>query len=267
MLSIVAMGVKLGYRGSGFKSCLIIALLLFGSALLAATFSGRQPLTVGLDVGLSGLRIILLLMVLIWVQDLLARDIERKTLYFMLAYPYTRAQFLLARFASLAVLSGMATVLLGGGLLLVLTWFGSDYKQLSPPAFDERYVLMLFAVWLDLLVVQAFAILLCSLSTTPFLPFLLGLAFALAARGLGPTLDYLRREAAGDPEQARWFAPMLEYAYTWLPDLSRLDLRPLALYSLPVDGVAIGFAVLMALAYVALLLSVAALVFQRRDFT
>lgn len=267
MLNLLALGLRVGLRGSGFKALVLIALLLIGSALLAASFSGRQPLTVGLDVGLSGLRLVLLLMALIWVQDLLARDIERKTLYFMLAYPYSRAQFLLARFVTLAALAALATAVLGCLLLLAMLLLASDYQQLTPPALDGRYALTLLGVWLDLLVVMAFAVALCSLSTTPFLPLLLGLAFAMAARSLGPTFDYLRNEAAADPQLVQWFTPVLEHSYAWLPDLSRLDWRALVLYALPVDVQALGMSVVMALAYCMLLLSVAMLIFQRRDFT
>lgn len=267
MFGLVTLGLRVGLRGSAFKTLLILAALLIGAALLASSFSGRQPLTVGLDVGLSGIRFILLFMVLVWVQDLLARDIERKTLYFMLAYPYSRAQFLLARFASLALLAALAAALIGGLLLLVLSLFGGEYQQLTPPALDGRYALVLLGIWLDLLVVIAFAVLLCAVSTTPFLPLLLGLAFALAARGLGPTFDYLRNEAFADSTQVRWFKPLLEFSYAWLPDLSRLDWRSLALYGLPVDFAVIGLALLMALAYVGLLLCLAVLVFERRNFT
>lgn len=267
MRDLIRLGFSVGLRGSGFKVLLMLALLLNGASLLAAGFSGRHPVTVGFDVGLSGMRLVLLLMMLIWVQDLLARDIERKTLYFMLAYPYSRAQYLLSRFVSLVLLGAMSTALLGGLLLLVMLIFGSDYQQFTPPALDGRYALALVGIWLDLLVVSAFAVLLCCLSTTPFLPFLLGLAFALAARGLGPTFDYLRHAASADPAQVRWFGPVLEYSYLWLPDLSRLDWRAMTLYGLPVDVGALGFAVLMASAYVVLMLAVALLVFQRRNFT
>lgn len=267
MRDLIRLGFSVGLRGSGFKVLLLLALLLIGAALLATSFSGRHPVTVGFDVGLSSMRLVLLLMMLIWVQDLLAKDIERKTLYFMLAYPYSRAQYLLSRFVSLALLGAMATALLGGLLLLAMLMFGGDYQQSTPPALDERYVLALAGIWLDLLVISAFSMLLCCLSTTPFLPFLMGLAFALAARGLGPTFDYLRYTASADPAQVRWFGPVLEYSYLWLPDLSRLDWRAMTLYALPVEVGAVGIAVLMALAYVVLMLAVALLVFQRRNFT
>lgn len=266
MRELIYLGLLAGVRSQALKILLFSGLFLIAAALLAASFSGRQPATVGLDIGLSGLRLILLVVCLLWVQLLLAQDIERKTLYFMLAYPYSRDSFLLSRFAALALLALLAVFLLGLALWLGLQFLGSGYQQLTPPALDGRYVMVLLGIWLDLLVVLAFALLMCSLSTTPFLPLLLGLAFAFAARGFGPTLDYLRSELMSGSGQSRWFGPVLEYAYLWLPDLSRLDWRPLALYGLPIDLAQIGLSTLMALAYIALLLSTAVMVFRRRNF-
>lgn len=267
MYDLVRLGLRSGFRTSGFKGLLLAAALLIGSAMLASSFSGRQPMTVAFDVGLTGMRLVLLLMALFWVQDLLARDIERKSLYFMLAYPISRLEYLLARFITMALLCAVATLLLGGLLLLALWLSSGEYQQLTPPVFGGRYALVLVGIWLDLLVVIAFTLLLSTFSTTPFLPMLLGLAFALAARGLGPSFDYLRHDTFADPAQVRWFKPLLDHSYAWLPDLSRLDWRPLALYGLPVELSTIGLGVLMAVGYIALLLLVAVMVFERRDFT
>lgn len=266
MFGLFLICMRVGLRSSGFKALAFVSLLVIGAAVLASSFSGRQPVTVGVDVGLSGIRFVSLLLALFWVQDLLAKDIERKTLYFMLAYPYSRAQFLLARFFALALLAVLPVVLLGGLLLLAIYLMG-DYQQLSPIAQDGRYALALLGIWLDLLVVIAFAVLICTISTTPFLPLLLGMAFALSARGLGPAFDYLRSEGLANPTQGRIIQGVLEYAYLVLPDLSRLDWRPYTLYGLPVDVSAVGLASLMGLAYVGVMLLAAVLLFQRRDLT
>lgn len=265
MFELLRLGILTGLRSQGLKALLTAAVLLLGCSLLAASFSGRQPVTVALDVGFSSLRLVLLLMALFWAQELFARDIERKTLYFVLAYPISRRQYLLARFGSAAALCGGAVILVGCLLWLTVKLFGSVYQQATPPALDARFAAVLLGIWLDLLVVLAFAFLLASLSTTPFLPMLLGLAFALAARGLGPTLDYLRHNQSADPNHTRWLAPLLEYAYAWLPDLSRLDWRPWVLYNLPIEPYAALLAMLMSLAYIALALSLAGALFTRRN--
>lgn len=265
MADLIFMGLRIGLRASAFRFSLFASVLLIVAAVLASSFSGRQPLTVGLDVGLSGLRFVLLLMVLIWSHELLGRDIERKNLYFSLAYPISRTQFLWARFASLALLALLATMIIGLLLALALGWLAGDYQQQTPSGMGFELFVVLLGIWLDALVVAGFALLLCTLSTTPFLPLLLGLAFALAARGLGPTFDYLRQQAGADPDHIRWFSPVLECSYLWLPDLSRLDWRGLALYQLPWEQLEIAQSVLMAVCYLVALLALASLIFERRD--
>lgn len=266
MFELIRLGVRMGLRGLGFRILLLATLALLGMAFLAGNFSGRQQLTVTLDVAFSGMRIVLLLMVLVWMQDLLARDIERKSVYFMLAYPVARWQFLLSRFFAVATLGGMSLLFIGAVFWALLHVFGSSYPQMRPPALGWSYWLVLLGMWLDLLVVAAFALLLATLSTTPFLPFLLGLGFALAARGMGPTIDYLRGERS-DPLHEQLFSPLLEHAYVWLPDLSRLDWRVLSLYDLPPEPLAMALAALNALTYIAALTALAIVIFQRRNFT
>lgn len=266
MLELTRLGIHMGLRGLGFRMLLLATMALLGMALLAGNFSGRQQLTVTLDVAFSGMRVVLLLMALVWVQDLLARDIERKSVYFVLAYPVARWQFLLSRLFAVAGLCGMSLLFIGAAFWILLYFFGSSYAQMRPPALGWSYWLVLLGMWLDLLVIAAFALLLATVSTTPFLPFLLGLAFALAARGMGPTIDYLRGERS-DPLHEQFFSPLLEHAYVWLPDLSRLDWRVLSLYDIPPEPLAMVTATLNALAYIIALTGLATLVFQRRNFT
>ncbi|WP_137970919.1 ABC transporter permease [Pseudomonas sp. F(2018)] len=265
MGELVSLGVKAGIRGVGLRVLLMVAGLVLAVSLLASGFSGRQPTTVALDVGLSGLRFAMLILVLLWVQDLFARDIERKTVYFVLAYPITRWQYLLSRFITVALLALLALVVIGGLLWLSLQR-EFEYTQFQPVDLGGKYLLVLLSIWLDALVVCSFALFLASLSTTPFLPLLLGFAFGLAARGLGPALDFLHGSRS-DPLHVSLFGPVLEYSYVWLPDLSRLDWRPLALYDLPVPWYALGLAVINALGFAGIMLGLAALIFQRRNFT
>lgn len=265
MNELVLLGVKAGIRGVGLRVLLIVAGFVLLVSLLAAGFSGRQPSTVALDVGLSGLRFAMLILVLLWVQDLFARDIERKTVYFVLAYPITRWQYLLSRFATVALLA-LAALLVIGGLLWLSLQREMEYEQLRPVNLGAKYLLVMFSIWLDALVICSFALFLASLSTTPFLPLLLGFAFGLAARGLGPALDFLRGTRS-DPVHVSLFGPVLEYSYVWLPDLSRLDWRPLALYDLSVPWSVLGLAVINAMGFAGVMLGLAGLIFQRRNFT
>jgi Cu-processing system permease protein len=77
---------------------LVLGMLLVGVAFLAASFSPRQPKTVTMDVGFSGIRFSLVLFAVFWVQELVGREVERRTVLYALAYPVGRAAYLLGRF-------------------------------------------------------------------------------------------------------------------------------------------------------------------------
>lgn len=255
-----------GLRTHSVRWLLFIAVAVIFIAWLAANFSARQPATVALDVGISGIRLVLMLMALFWVQELLGKDIERKSLYFVLAYPVSRGVYLTSRFFAVAALLALGVLMLGLALGGVLHLLPISYSQSTPIHLGGSYALVLLGIWLDLLVIAAFALLLCSLSTTPFLPLILGCFFALAARSLGVSLQTLLAPGAEGSLEHQYLLPVLKAVQWLLPDLSRLDWRDLSLYGLPVPWQSLGWAALMALAYCTVLLVLATWKLKRREF-
>lgn len=259
--------LRLGLRSRSFLTLTLVGLLAMGLALAASQFSGRQPATLAVDLGLSAVHVLGILLTLFWAQELFARDLDRRLLPLVLAYPMPRSHYLLGRFLGLAVLLALALALFGA-LLAGLGWVaGLGYDQGTPVRLGVALVVVLAGIWLELLVVGAFAWLVTSLSTTPLLSFVLGLGFAWAGRSLGPVLDYLRTSPTADQRPLQGpFRPVLEGLYWLLPDLSRLDWRPLVLYGQGPGGEALAAGAGTALGYTALLLGLAVWAFQGREF-
>ena len=61
MFALFITSWRAGLRGRSIHAVFIVALLMVAIAYLAAAFSPRQPQTVALDVGFSGMRISLVL--------------------------------------------------------------------------------------------------------------------------------------------------------------------------------------------------------------
>jgi Cu-processing system permease protein len=93
MFEFAVSGLRSGLRGKSFQAVFIFGVLLIGIAYLSGFFSPRQPQTVALDVGFSGIRFSLVLLNLFWVQELVAREIDRRVILFSLAYPVSRGAF------------------------------------------------------------------------------------------------------------------------------------------------------------------------------
>lgn len=265
MISFLTSAWRAGLRSRSIQGILILGVLLVGVAYLSASFSPRQPRTVALDVGLSGLRITLVLFALFWVQELVGREIERRTVLFSLTYPVARGNYVIGRYFGVISLLALAAVLLGLLLWLAVLTTGGGYEQSFGIATGWPYWQTVVGLWVDAAVVAAFALWLSTFSTVPMLPLALGLAFAAGGKSLGAVAEYLAKGADGDVELMR-FAPFINVIQWLLPDLSRLDWRAWPMYGLAPEGLAVALGLLLAFSYIALLLSLAVITFSRRDF-
>lgn len=265
MLTFLLSAWRAGLRNRSIQGVLVIGLLLMGVAYLSAAFAPREPKTVALDVGLSGLRFSLVLFALFWVQELVGREIDRRTVLFALTYPVGRSHYIIGRYLGIVGLIALASVLLGMLLWGVVLYAGGTYDQAYPVAPGGPYWLTVAGITVDAAVVAAFALWIASLSTVPMLPLLLGLAFATAGKALGAAAEYLARGADGDLELMQ-MSPIIDAIQWVLPDLSRLDWRTWPMYGIEPTLSAVIWSLVLAASYVGILLSLAVMAFGRREF-
>lgn len=252
-----------GVRSKAIWLIVFITVLLLSAAYLAGSFSARQPLTVSLDVGYSGVRIGLLFLSLVWTQELLQKDLDKKTVYSALAYPIARSSYLLGKLAGIAMLLLLATTLFSLPLWTIAKYATWGYANNQLPTLGLTFVYSLLALWLESLVILAFTTCMVTISTTPFLAITLGLLFSLAGRGLGAVLDFLLYSPYADDTFKANFLPIANTLRWFLPDLSALDWRQACLYS-NWQGLHPNAAISMALGYIAIWLALAMLIFRRR---
>lgn len=267
MKAFIWSSVLSGIRSHSFQLLVILSLVIIGFAWLAANFSARHPATLALDVGLSGMRAILIFMALFWVQDLIGRDIERKTVMFALSYPVARAHYLLGRFFGIALLIAGAVLVMGALLWMTVHFNPVDYHQVTPVDTGLAYWASCAYLYLAILVVTAFAVLVVTLSTTPMLPLLLGIGFAVIASSIGATLDFLLYSDLAEAGHREQLSGLLRGASYVVPDLSRLDIRDWTLYGVEPDTGRLLLPVVMAGSYIAVMLGLAINRFQAREFT
>lgn len=231
-------GVSLAFRArfGWFTASSLSALTL--AVLLSAQFSGRHPATVALDVGLSALRVLLPLVVVLMTQELLSREFDRRYFLNTLSYPHPRHSLLLARFAAIVILTFGLLLLLAATLALLAWFIGQGYAQATPVALGQHYLVTIAFIGVDLLLLAAVASLLAVVASTPSFVLIGTFGFMLVARSFGAIVELLTRNTAvvTDAESYRSGIGLLGYL---LPDLGALDVRMIALYGrmelLPTD--------------------------------
>lgn len=258
---------RIAFRATYFIFLLISPLLLAGAVLLAALFSGRQPSTVALDVGISVMRFLGPVVMVLLCQELLSKEFERRYFLNSLTYPRARHNLLLGRF--IALIAQVIGLLLVMALLLAILvlLIGQGYAQSTPVALDHRYLITICFIGLDLLVLTALATLLAVVASTPSFVLIGTFGFMLAARSFAAIIELLIRDASlvSNAENYGSGVGLLRYV---LPDLGALDVRMITLYGdmafLPPDW---PWLVLSNLAYVVGLLAFAIWALQGKQFS
>jgi ABC-type transport system involved in multi-copper enzyme maturation permease subunit len=266
MWSFCVSAIRSGFRSRAVLLILLLGMALVGTAFLAASFSPRQPKTVTLDVGLSGVRFCLVLFAIFWVQELIGREVEQRTVLYALAYPISRSAYIIGRYIGICALLGVAAFGLGLLLWSSVQFSGGEYGQTFRVSLGVPYWVAIFGLWLDAAVVAAFSVWIATLSTISMLPVVLGALFAIAGKSLGAVLDYLARGADGDKNIMDRYEPLLNIIQYVLPDLSRLDWRIWPMYGLQPENGVLMLGISLAIGYVVLLLATASLTFSRREF-
>lgn len=253
-----------GVRSRAFHGLVVLTLLIMGLVWLSSGFSARHPYTLALDLGISSIRIMLIIMGIFWVQELFAKDVEQKTIIFALSYPVARSTYILGRFIGVCLLLFIALLIMGVILWMLINSVFFEYQQVTPINLGIGYIITLFYMWLSTVCIMAFSMFIASISTVPMLSFILGIGFAVGATLIGPTLDYLVK---AEPDFYQNLGPIAEKLFWLLPDLSRLDIRDWALYGQIPESSVLVYGVVMVLAYSVLMLLLANLRFSTREFT
>ena len=236
------------------------------AVFLSAQFSGRQPATVALDIGLSLLRLLLPLILVLTTQELLSREFDRRYILNTLSYPNPRRNLLLGRFAAVVALTLGLLVLLAAALALLVWLIGQNYAQATPVALGPQYLVTIAFIAVDLQLLAAVASLLAVVASTPSFVLIGTFGFMLVARSFGAIVELLTRNTAvvTDAENYRSGIGLLGYL---LPDLGALDVRMIALYGrmelLPADW---PWLLLSCLVYTVGLMGLAVWALQRKRF-
>jgi len=219
-----SVGFRLALRAhfGWLSGCALLVMLL--TAGLASQFSGRQPATVALDIGLSALRLLLPLILVLMTQELLSREFDRRYFLNTLSYPHSRHSLLLGRLAAIATLTLGLLLLLAAALALLVWLIGRGYAQATPVALGQHYLVTIVFIGADLLLLAAVASLLAVVASTPSFVLIGTFGFMLVARSFGAIVELLTRNTAvvTDAESYRSGIGLLGYL---LPDLGALDVR------------------------------------------
>lgn len=233
-------------------------LLFFGLVMMAASIIAGQ-ISIGIEekvivtLGLSAISLIGLLISIFIGVGLVSKEMDKRTLYAVLAKPVRRWEFLVGKFGGLVLTLAVNVAAMGIGLFLALI-----YVKPALERGDATVLTAVYFIWLKLALVVALA-LLFSCFTTP----LLAILFTAGIYVVGLYVQELRNMPVQVMSRGMTlFTKGLSYV---LPNFENFNIMAMAAHSRQVPGTLIAQNTLYAAVYCAIVLSVAVLVFSRRN--
>jgi len=230
-----------------------VNLLLFALLIITASFVLSQ-LTFGeqyriiADLALSSAGVFGTLIAVFLGAGLVSGEIQRRTLYPILAKPVTRTEYVLGRYAGLLLMLTSNLLVMAITSFAVLGFYRGGFRFLV----ETPIVLAFVGLAAQLAIVGAVAMLFSSFTNTT-LASMCTLALAVAGHLSREALPYWRTTLAG-----RGLALLL-------PNLGALDYKVAVVYSDPVPAADAALTLGYAALYVAVVLAAASLIFSRRD--
>jgi len=229
------------------------ALLMMVAAIAVGQISIGIEETVIVSLGLSAISVIGLLISIFIGVALVSKEMDKRTLYALLAKPVRRWEFLLGKFGGLVLTLAVNTAAMALGLLLVMI-----YVKHSLERSDATVLVAVYFILLKLALIVALA-LLFSCFTTP----LLAILFTVGLYIVGLYVQELRNLPVEvmSPAMAA-FTKWLSYL---LPNLENYNVMAMAAHGRAVPGALILQNTLYTVVYCAIVLTAAAAVFSRRN--
>ena len=229
------------------------ALVMMASAILVGQISIGIEQIVIVSLGLSAISIIGLLISVFIGVGLVSKEIDKRTLYALLAKPLRRWEFILGKFAGLALTLTVNTAAMAMGLFLALL-----YVKHSIERADTAVLVAVYFILLKLALVVALAMLF-SCFTTPLLAMLFTAGLYIA----GLFVHEMRGLQGGliDPALGR----LLRWISYVLPNFENFDVMGAAAHGRIIPATLVAQNTFYAVLYCAIVLTVAAAVFSKRN--
>lgn len=227
------------------------ALLMIGSAVLLRNLSMGEQGKIIKDIGLAGINLFGVLIAIFVGISLVSKEIETRTIYSVIAKPIHRYEFILGRYSGLVLTLFMNTAIMASGFFLTLFFCGVEID----PALLEAVGLIV----VELLVITSAAVMF-STFTTP----ILSATFSVALYVIGHLTDDLR--VLGGKLQNGLTKEILDGLYYALPNLEYFNVKGQAVYGSAIEPFYLVSAVAYGVTYCAVVLILACVIFQRREF-
>ncbi len=267
MRAILAIAVNVfreSVRDKVLYNLVLFAILLMAASYLIGQLTAGQDVKIIKDLGLSAMSVFGLFIAVFIGIGLVSKEVERRSIYSLLAKPVDRYQIVLGKYVGLMLTLAVNLAIMAGAFYLVLLYMNWNTAEnvrraWEAPALDPALLKAVSLIFVQLLIVTAIATFFSTFSSP-----ILSAAFTFGLFVAGQFSPDLRnfQDVVQSPAAAR----LARLVYWVLPNLSQFDVKSQVVHAQPVPWGYLAMTTLYAALYISMLLAISITVFSQRDF-
>lgn len=229
----------------------VFSILFMGLCFALGQLSYDEIFRLSVSLGLGGIHLCFMGLTIFLGSSIFFREIERKTIYTLLARPLSREQYLFGKY--LGLIGVLLTMLFG----FMLCFTGIELLLGMPLRWTSYYSFIGFFFEACILLAVTFFF---SSFAKPFLSVTGALAFFLIGHWVGNLDQFIKQN------HSTFFKVGAKIISRIFPDLEALNWRQFAIAKAHVRGFEVGFSVGVACLWAAFFFLIALIIFRRKDF-
>lgn len=258
--------LKEGIRNRALYGISLIALFLLVLNLLVSNMAAHDVGKVAIDMALSAISFSGLLVILFVGINLMAKDLDKKTIYMVLSKPISRGEYIYGKFLgvvlvlllTIAVISAFAA----GSIFILKATYPTYFPQFS----WALVFLSIVFTFLMLSLLSALSFFFASFSSSSFITLILTTISYMIGQSLTDIKSLVETSIIAQEQVSPITLWVMRVAYYLFPNLSFFDIKTQVAHGLPIPAATIILTLIYGIVYTAIVLIAASLIFRRREF-
>lgn len=265
LFSLIILSFKEGVRDRALIGIGLFSLLMMGSALIIVGMFMRELHKVSVDINLSAITLAGLLLTFFVSINLMAKDIDKHTIYCVLSKPFSRSQYIWGKYLGIMLIMFAAFCILTLCSSVTIFLIKSQYELYFKGFSWGSFYTAVYSQFLMFFLLNAIVIFFSTITTSSFITLLFSIATYIAGQTIEEVVNFLKTQNSVDMIMSKSVHTIIDIAQYILPNLSVFDLKVQSAHAVAVSS---GYLVAItgySLIYTTILLLSASFIFSRRE--
>ncbi len=265
MMSLIILTFKEGVRDRALFGIGLFALAMMGISLIVVGLFMREIFKVAVDVNLSAISFSGLLLTFFVSINLMAKDIDKQTIYCVLSKPFSRSQYVWGKYLGIMLLVLTAFVILTMCSTSTVFIIKSQFEPYFIGFSWLEFYKAIYAQFLMFLILNAFIVFFSTITTSSFITLLFSISTYIAGQTIEEVVLYLKTNQSVDMVMSESIARIIDIIQYVLPNLSAFDMKVRSAHAITISFEYLFAITCYSFIYSSILLLAASLIFSRRE--